>query len=633
MPRNLIKSDIAIRSVKAGDPRGRINDGDGLYILLFVNGGSHGWRFDYTHEGRHKTLSLGTYPDTGLALARQKADAARRLVAAGVDPSATRKAERERHAQLRVIRKLGEAGLPLPETFEHVARQWYEQRKADWAPGYGKKAMQAHLFALSRRDLQADISRLAARLPSEIVSRATLCVIDAVDDETDLPRYIATVDELSDAQSAQLKQALDGLGVDDLQLQLGPATMPPPPPAGSGDPPASFFGVSDAELASCDARRLPVEEALKRIVEAQPSGIDYPEKGWTGAMQAAYAVFVERLGTAPMDDKGTYLGPQDVANAAEERPPGIDEQAWTAVRDHLMRELKLFRLAADWFSIRGYLHGLFTDQHLFNGDFVQQVNDKYLKLGSSKVVSIGLDVCMSLAVRAIGTIKGYGTGLAAVVSSLWIVTKGALPDPHARIDAKISEMQAQVGRIFSDSLVALSKADARLGTDWGLLDSFGRLLEQGDLVWPRDLTALRAAQSRAFQYVALQSTVHLLSGMSGMSSLEIGVVDLQVKVSGQQNGKWVGHHYLTHSVHSKGGTCGVGKGWYLREVFLGYRVISPGVPKPLQQDAAAALQAKLFGHDISDPGDPQFALTQGFLLSASDPQRSGWNLAQLPLAA
>jgi len=139
VPRNLIKSDIAIRSVKPGDPRGRINDGDGLYILLFVKGGSHGWRFDYTHEGRRKTLSLGTYPDTGLSLARQKADAARRLVAAGVDPSAARRAERERHAQLRVIRKLGDAGLPLPETFEHVARQWYEQRKADWAPGYGKK--------------------------------------------------------------------------------------------------------------------------------------------------------------------------------------------------------------------------------------------------------------------------------------------------------------------------------------------------------------------------------------------------------------------------------------------------------------------------------------------------------------
>ena len=77
MPRNLIKSDIAIRSVKPGDPRGRINDGDGLYILLFVKGGSHGWRFDYTHEGRRKTLSLGTYPTISLAVARQKAEEAR----------------------------------------------------------------------------------------------------------------------------------------------------------------------------------------------------------------------------------------------------------------------------------------------------------------------------------------------------------------------------------------------------------------------------------------------------------------------------------------------------------------------------------------------------------------------------
>jgi Arm domain-containing DNA-binding protein len=46
----------------------------GLYLRLFVNGGSHGWRFDYSLNGRRNTLSLGTYPDTSLSLARKKAD-------------------------------------------------------------------------------------------------------------------------------------------------------------------------------------------------------------------------------------------------------------------------------------------------------------------------------------------------------------------------------------------------------------------------------------------------------------------------------------------------------------------------------------------------------------------------------
>jgi hypothetical protein len=106
MPRELISGDTAIRSIKPGDPRKRISDGAGLYLLLFVKGGSHGWRLDYSVHGVRKTLSLGTYPDTGLALARRKADEARRLVSEGLDPSDSRKAakaeaERRREAKKR----------------------------------------------------------------------------------------------------------------------------------------------------------------------------------------------------------------------------------------------------------------------------------------------------------------------------------------------------------------------------------------------------------------------------------------------------------------------------------------------------------------------------------------------------
>ena len=59
-----------------------------MYLLLFADGGSaHGWRFDYSFEGKRKTISFGTYPDTGLALARKKAEAARAMLAGGINPS------------------------------------------------------------------------------------------------------------------------------------------------------------------------------------------------------------------------------------------------------------------------------------------------------------------------------------------------------------------------------------------------------------------------------------------------------------------------------------------------------------------------------------------------------------------
>jgi integrase len=139
MARNLISSDSTIKAIRPGDPRKRLSDGDGLYLLLFVGGGSHGWRFDYTYHGRRKTISFGTYPDTSLALARRKADEARQLVAEGIDPSQKRKAEKESYVQARVADEREAQGLPALDSFEAVAREWYAVKKDGWAASYGDR--------------------------------------------------------------------------------------------------------------------------------------------------------------------------------------------------------------------------------------------------------------------------------------------------------------------------------------------------------------------------------------------------------------------------------------------------------------------------------------------------------------
>lgn len=124
MARNLISGDAAIRAVKPGDARTRLTDGDGLYLKLFVKGGSHGWRIDYSFGGKRNTLSLGTYPDVGLADARRKADEVRKKVGNGVDPSATRKAKKTEEARQRADVTRAEAGLAPLGSFEAVARDW-----------------------------------------------------------------------------------------------------------------------------------------------------------------------------------------------------------------------------------------------------------------------------------------------------------------------------------------------------------------------------------------------------------------------------------------------------------------------------------------------------------------------------
>jgi integrase len=141
MARERITGDLAIRAVKPGDPRGRLADGGGLYLKLFVKGGSHGWRLDYSFNGVRKNLSLGTYPDTGLALARKKAADARRQIQEGIDPSEARKAAKALAAQQRETQRLADAGLPPPDSFEAVAREWYEVRREEWSPSYGAKVI------------------------------------------------------------------------------------------------------------------------------------------------------------------------------------------------------------------------------------------------------------------------------------------------------------------------------------------------------------------------------------------------------------------------------------------------------------------------------------------------------------
>ena len=142
MAKHLIPGDKTIQAIKPGDPRARLSDGDGLYLLLFVKGGAHGWRFDYSIGGKRKTLSLGTYPDTTLAAERIKADEFRKLVAGGTDPSETRKASKAQQQASAAAEAREDGGLPPVNSFEAVAREWVEViHQAKVSPGHAARTL------------------------------------------------------------------------------------------------------------------------------------------------------------------------------------------------------------------------------------------------------------------------------------------------------------------------------------------------------------------------------------------------------------------------------------------------------------------------------------------------------------
>jgi integrase len=126
-------TDIAIRTAKPGGKDYKLTDGQGLYLLVTVRGAKL-WRIDYRHgykpgtdKPRRLTLALGAYPAVSLRDARERRDAARKLISQGVDPGETRKAQKTAMQER------------AANSFEVIAREWLARWKANKAPSHIEK--------------------------------------------------------------------------------------------------------------------------------------------------------------------------------------------------------------------------------------------------------------------------------------------------------------------------------------------------------------------------------------------------------------------------------------------------------------------------------------------------------------
>lgn len=133
-------SDTSIRKAKPKEKAYKLADGLGLYAEVRPSGRIW-WRFRYRFGGKQLLLSMGTYPEVSLKLARDLRDEARRLVAAGQDPSEARKADKGAQLKAREAQALAAAGLPVPGTFEHLARTWHTTKKGEWSDSHAVKVL------------------------------------------------------------------------------------------------------------------------------------------------------------------------------------------------------------------------------------------------------------------------------------------------------------------------------------------------------------------------------------------------------------------------------------------------------------------------------------------------------------
>ncbi|RTL92685.1 DUF4102 domain-containing protein [Ancylobacter aquaticus] len=78
-------SDAAVRNAKPSAKPRKLSDGGGLHLLVTPTGSRH-WRLQYRFEGKQKMVTFGSYPVVSLTEARERRDAAKRLLAQGQDP-------------------------------------------------------------------------------------------------------------------------------------------------------------------------------------------------------------------------------------------------------------------------------------------------------------------------------------------------------------------------------------------------------------------------------------------------------------------------------------------------------------------------------------------------------------------
>lgn len=108
-------SDTEIKKAKQKDKTYKISDGGGLSLVV-KNNGTKFFRFDFTFNGKRKSMSFGMYPEVSLKEARDIKENTKKLLSEGTDPIIEKK---------RSMRN-------IETTFERIAEKWLSIMQSEW---------------------------------------------------------------------------------------------------------------------------------------------------------------------------------------------------------------------------------------------------------------------------------------------------------------------------------------------------------------------------------------------------------------------------------------------------------------------------------------------------------------------
>jgi len=111
-------NNTTIRNARPRAKAYKLTDGNGLYLLVQPNGRKL-WRMNYRYLNKQKTVAFGVWPDVELEDARNRRDKARKLLAAGGDPSFEK-----RKARALAIDSSA-------NTFKTIAEEWIKKQERE----------------------------------------------------------------------------------------------------------------------------------------------------------------------------------------------------------------------------------------------------------------------------------------------------------------------------------------------------------------------------------------------------------------------------------------------------------------------------------------------------------------------
>ncbi|MDX8400775.1 MAG: integrase arm-type DNA-binding domain-containing protein, partial [Gallionellaceae bacterium] len=114
-------SDARVKAATVPDGKNqiKISDGGGLYLLVKQSGKY--WKLKYRFADKEKTLSIGVYPSITLKQARNRREAARKLLDENIDPSQSKQTD-----------KRNAIAATKAATFRGVAIEWIGKKSGEW---------------------------------------------------------------------------------------------------------------------------------------------------------------------------------------------------------------------------------------------------------------------------------------------------------------------------------------------------------------------------------------------------------------------------------------------------------------------------------------------------------------------